>query len=131
MSPSVNASPSRLARSFRGGLLGTVTALAACGGHGAADARYPERPSGCSVQLFRGKVAGLVYDDIGRVDTICNNDLAEASCLDELRNQTCKLGGDVVYDVPEQPERPSPDRVRYTGRVAHTRAAGLPKKPAP
>jgi hypothetical protein len=106
-----------------------VCASGGCGGSSAADARYPARPPGCAVQLFRGKVAGLTYDDIGHVDAICNNDKPQEECLDELRNQTCKLGGDLVYDVPDEPGRPSPEKVRFTGRAAHTRAFTAQAKP--
>jgi hypothetical protein len=96
--------------------------MAACGG-AKTDPRYPPLPEGCDVKVFRGKVTGLVYDDIGRVDSICGNDIGREQCLLELKNQTCKLGGDIVYDVPDEPEKPSPDKMRYTGRVAHTRTS--------
>jgi|GEM_PF-2007832 len=105
--------------------------LVGCGGgNDAADARFPPRPPGCAVRLFRGKVAGIAYDDVGRIDAICGTDIGETACLDELRNQACKLGGDLVYDVPDEPQKPSPDKVRFTGRVAHTRVAPA-IKPAP
>ena len=99
-----------------------LLSLAACGGSAKTDSRYPERPKGCAVQVFHGKVAGIKYDDIGRVDAICGTDLGEAACIAELKDQTCKLGGDIVYDVPDDPEKPSPDKVKFTGRAAHTRA---------
>ena len=87
------------------------------------DPHYPPRPEGCDVKVFHGKVAGIVYDDIGRVDSICGNDMTRDQCIaEELKNQTCKLGGDLVYDVPEEPPTPSPDKIRFAGRVAHTRA---------
>jgi len=37
--------------------------------------------------------------------------------MTELKNQACKLGGDVIYDVPYEPEKPSPDQsaVHRTG----------------
>jgi len=73
------------------------------------------------MKMFHGKVAGTAYDDIGRVDAICGNDLGLDACMTELKNQACKLGGDVIYDVPYEPEKPSPDKVRLTARVAHSR----------
>lgn len=111
------------------GTLPQVVSLAAialgaawgCGGSSSTgNGRFPPLPPGCPVQLFHGKIAGIPYNDIGRVDAICSTRISEAACLDELRNQTCKLGGDLVYDVPDEPQRPSPDQVRFTGRVAHT-----------
>jgi hypothetical protein len=109
----------------------TLVALASCGGGPKTDPRYPPRPEGCDVKVFRGKVAGIPYDDIGHVDSICGNDIGPDGCLQELKNQTCKLGGDIVYDVPDEPNKPSPDKMRYTGRVAHTRAAGSSDAGAP
>jgi hypothetical protein len=104
--------------------------LASCGGGPKTDPRYPPRPEGCDVKVFRGKVAGIPYDDIGHVDAICGTDLGPEECLKELKSQTCKLGGDIVYDVPDEPLKPSPDKISYTGRVAHTRAAGASKAPS-
>ena|SRR5215831_16939447 len=104
-------------------LNGSLLLLASCGGGHAVDSRYPPRPEGCQVKLFYGKVQGLTYDDIGRADAICSLDITQESCLEELKNQTCKLGGDLVYDVPEEPTKPTPDKIRFIGRVAHTRAA--------
>jgi hypothetical protein len=98
--------------------------VASCGGNAKFDPHYPPRPEGCDVKLFHGKVAGIVYDDIGRVDAICGNDLGPDQCIAELKKQTCKLGGDIVYDVPYEAEKPGPDKVRYTGHVAHTRIPG-------
>ncbi len=87
-------------------LLLAALALGACGGTSAADSRYPARPPGCAVEIFRGKVAGLAYDDIGRADAICGNDIGEQACLDELRNQA--LGGSRVRRHGAQPSRLTP-----------------------
>ena len=101
----------------------SIVALAACGGP-KIDSHYPPRPEGCDVKLFHGKVVDIVYDDIGHVDSICSNDMGREQCLVELKKQTCKLGGDIVYDVPDEPLKPAPDKMRYTGHVAHTRIPG-------
>jgi hypothetical protein len=105
-------------------MLVVIAVLASCGGGPKTDPRYPPRAEGCDVKVFRGKVAAITYDDIGHVDSICGTDIGPEACLAELKNQTCKLGGDIVYDVPDEPDKPSPDKIRYTGRVAHTRVAG-------
>jgi hypothetical protein len=96
-------------------------ALAACSSGPKTDPRYPPRPEGCDVKLFRGKVVSMTYDDIGHVDSICGVDVGAQECLKELKKQTCKLGGDIVYDVPEEPQKPAPDKIKFTGRVAHSK----------
>ena len=115
----------RAVREFQGAVLiaACIVSLLSCGGGAKTDPRYPPRANGCDVKLFRGKVAGITYDDIGRVDAICGTDLGPEACLLELKNQSCRLGGDIVYDVPDEPNKPSPDKIMYTGRVAHTRAS--------
>jgi hypothetical protein len=106
-----------------------VAFVASCGGGGKShrDARYPERPPGCSLMVFHIRAQGVAFDDIGRVDAICGTDISYENCLGELKNQACKLGGDILYDVPDEPDRPSPDKNRLTGHVAHSRP-GKPKK---
>jgi hypothetical protein len=106
-----------------------MAVLASCGGGAKTDPRYPARPDNCEVKVFHGKVAGIPYDDIGHVDSICGSDIGPVECLNELKRQSCKLGGDIVYDVPDDPDKPAPDKLRYTGRVAHTRVAGGAKAP--
>jgi hypothetical protein len=101
-----------------------ICLVVSCGGNAKIDPHYPPRPEGCDVKLFHGKVDGIVYDNIGHVDSICSEDMGRDKCIVELKNQTCKLGGDIVYDVPSDPEKPSPDKMRYTGHVAHTRIPG-------
>jgi hypothetical protein len=108
---------------MRTALLLVGLALVSCGGP-KIDSHYPPRPENCDVKLFHGKVVDIVYDDIGHVDSICGNDIGREQCLVELKKQTCKLGGDIVYDVPDDPLKPAPDKLRYTGRVAHTRIPG-------
>lgn len=100
--------------------------LAACGGAPKNDPRYPPRPDGCDVKVFYTRAVNLKLDNIGHADAICGNDIGVDQCLSELKNQACKLGGDVVYDVPRDPLTPSPDKIELTGRVAHTRAAPAP-----
>jgi hypothetical protein len=109
------------------GALGAALVLASaasCGGgkSSAAGARYPARPPGCSLKVFHIRAQGIAFEDIGRVDAICSTDIHYEDCLAELKNQACKLGGDILYDVPDEPDHPSPDKNRLTGRVAHSRA---------
>src|SRR5262249_8036486 len=105
----------------------SIPSLFACGGGAKTDPRYPPRAAGCEVRIFNGKITGpMKYDDLGRVDAICGNDISEKDCIRELQDQACKLGGDMLYDVPTEPTRPSPDKVLYRAHVAHTRVAPAP-----
>jgi hypothetical protein len=36
--------------------------------------------------------------------------------------EACRLGGDMLYDVPKKPLRPTDQGMVYTGHVAHTKA---------
>lgn len=104
-----------------------AAALVSCGSPKKTDPRYPPRPVGCRVMIFRGPVASTVsYDNVGKADVICGELVADSDCLRGLMDEACKLGGDIVYDV-FAPSKPAPDKVKYEGRVAHTRIAG----PAP
>ena len=99
---------------MRTALLLLGLALVSCGGP-KIDSHYPPRPENCDVKLFH---------DNGAVGMFYEGDIGREQCLVELKKQTCKLGGDIVYDVPDEPLKPAPDKLRYTGRVAHTRIPG-------
>jgi hypothetical protein len=102
-----------------------------CGGSAPkTDPRYPPRPEGCDVKIYNTRTVDVPIDTIGHADAICATDLAIEQCILELKNQACKLGGDLVYDVPRDPLTPTPDKIQFKGRVAHTRAAGI-APPAP
>jgi hypothetical protein len=104
-------------------LLALATAVASCGSHKKTDPRYPPQPEGCKVMIFNGPVATTVkFDNIGRVDMICGELIPYSDCMRGLMDEACKLGGDILYDVLE-PSKPAPDKVKYDGRVAHTRIA--------
>jgi hypothetical protein len=98
-----------------------AAAFASCGGGPKTDPRYPARADNCDVKVFRGKVSGMTYDDIGHVDSICGSDLGPQACLDELKRQTCKLGGDIVYAWPTRASLPpAPPRRRLKDRPGST-----------
>ena len=91
----------------------------ACGGDRPLDPRYPARPEGCDVQIYRGTPEGPT-DNLGPVTARCDDGVAEDDCLRTLKDQACKLGGDVVWGV-EDPEHKYEKRI-YSGRAAHTKA---------
>jgi hypothetical protein len=107
-------------------LLPFAVAALSCGSPKKTDPRYPPQPIGCKVMLFRGPIANtVVYDHIGRVDMICGELISDSDCLRGLMDEACKLGGDILYEVLE-PTKPAPDKIKYDGRVAHTRITGAP-----
>ena len=108
--------------------LALATLAFSCAAPPKADPRYPPREPGCAVQIFKmGLPDAVKADELGRVEVTCSDLIAPSDCLRELQDQSCKLGGDIVYAVPEEPFKPASDKVRYTGHAAHTH---LDAKPA-
>lgn len=99
--------------------LATLACLMACGGGTGVDPRYPLRPEGCDVRIFRDAPT-MPTDNLGPVRARCGADVAEADCLRTLQDEACKLGGDVLWGVPEQPEK-SGDKNLWSARAAHTK----------
>jgi hypothetical protein len=103
-----------------------VTALAlgttGCGGvPGEKPGQYPARAEGCDVQVFP-EAPSMPTDNIGPVTAVCGDDISNDDCLRTLKDQTCKLGGDVVWGVPPTPTT-SQGKKRLAGRAAHTKTA--------
>lgn len=93
-----------------------------------SDARYPRRPSGCDLAIYHTPVPGVaVWDDLGVAEAACHISDSVAECLRRLKSEACRLGGDMIYNVPHKPLRPRDQVLLYRGQVAHTRA-GTPKK---
>jgi hypothetical protein len=74
------------------------------------------RERGCAVAVAEDAPRA---ENIGPVNAYCSADDSRETCLRELEDQVCLLGGDVVWQV----EGPSPygDKQRMRGRAAHTR----------
>lgn len=106
-------------------LSGVVMGLvggAGCVRHARQTTAYPSRAPGCSLRIINGPVPrGVYYDDIGPVDAGCYLETTRTECMRQLRAEACKMGGDIVYDVPEKPIRPEWREYHYKGTVAHTR----------
>jgi hypothetical protein len=93
-----------------------VLVALACGGGGSS--RFPSRPDGCQVQVFR-EAPNVKTENIGPVWARCEDIVSKDACLRELLDQVCKLGGDVVWGVNPEPEQEN-DHWKYAGRAAHT-----------
>jgi hypothetical protein len=94
---------------------------ASCGGAAPATsgARYPARAEGCAVTVFH-EAPSVPTDNIGPVNARCAYDVSDADCLRTLEGQVCKLGGDVVWGVPDKPQT-SEDKNVWAARAAHTK----------
>ena len=92
----------------------------ACGGapRPAVVGGFTPRPDGCAVKLFH-EAPTEPTTNIGPVHASCAADVADSDCLRTLMDQVCKLGGDVVWGVADQP-RVWGDRNMWEGRAAHS-----------
>ena len=85
-------------------------------------AKYPPRPGGCKVHVFHTPAPDVKeWDDLGVAHVDCYLDVGAVQCLRKLRTEACRMGGDLLYDVPKKPLRPSEQGMVYTGHVAHTK----------
>ncbi|HWL84194.1 MAG TPA: hypothetical protein VNO21_00145 [Polyangiaceae bacterium] len=98
-------------------LIGSV--LAACGGKGGPATQFPPREEGCAVALEHAAPAHPTVN-IGPVSANCDESVSEADCLRTLKDQVCKLGGDIAWGVAEEPVRKN-SRQQWSGRAAHTK----------
>jgi hypothetical protein len=107
-------------------------AAVACSGSPAGNPRYPRRPPGCPLEIYNGLPDIKLYDDIGIAQVDCYLDESEITCLGRLRTEACRMGGDIVYNMPKKALRPVERGMVYRAQVAHTRAAKKPDDaPAP
>jgi hypothetical protein len=77
------------------------------------------RERGCPVQVFASGAPTMPTENIGPVVAICDPYDTRDTCLRELEDQACRLGGDVLWQV----EGPAPEgnKQRMSGRAAHSR----------
>ena len=85
-------------------------------------AKYPPRPGGCKVRVFHTPAPEVKeWDDLGMAHVDCPLDVGAVQCLRKLRMEACRMGGDLLYDVPKKPQRPTEQGMVYAGHVAHTK----------
>ena len=116
------------ARNLAALALALVLVLASCAGHSTA-AKFPPRRPGCTLAVFHKAVPEVAaWDDIGVARVDCHIDVGRIQCMQRLRAEACRMGGDILYDVPERPIRPTDQGFVFRGRVAHSRAGQAPVK---
>lgn len=90
--------------------------------------RYSPRPSNCDLAVFHTPVPGVpLWDDLGIAEAACHISGPETECLRALKAEACRMGGDIIYNLPRKPFRPQDQTMLYRGQVAHSRA-GTQKK---
>ncbi len=101
-------------------MLAAVALAAACASSSAPDPRYPARAEGCEVAVYPDAPT-VPADNLGSVRARCNDLTSEADCLRQLKDEVCRLGGDIVWGVPTKGDQEGDHRV-LKGRAAHTHA---------
>jgi hypothetical protein len=85
-------------------------------------AKYPPRGLGCKVLVFHEGAPGVAaWEDLGVAHVDCPLDVGRVQCLKKLREEACRMGGDILYDVPKKPMRPTDQGMVYAGHVAHSK----------
>ena len=108
-------------------LLALTLALAACGADASrGSTKYAPRNEGCDVKIST-EAPGVMSDNIGPVTATCAMDVSDDDCLRTLKDQVCKLGGDLVWGVSPTPENVN-GKKRFGGRAAHTQPQVGPAK---
>jgi hypothetical protein len=105
--------------------------IAACAGSKDRDARFPRRAPGCPLAIYGGLPTAGPWDDIGVAQVDCHLDESEIGCLGRLHTEACRMGGDILYDVPKKALRPVERGMVYRAKVAHTRAGKKDEPAAP
>ena len=109
------------------GLLSATLCLA-CGTAPATTGKYPRRGPGCELAVYHTSVPGVTaWDDLGIAEVACHISLSVSQCMQNLKAEACRLGGDLLYNVPRKPLRPQDQVLLYRGQVAHTRV-GVPSE---
>jgi len=85
--------------------------------------KYPPRPRGCKMRVYHGLPDVKEWDDLGIAHVDCYLDVGAVQCLQRLKMEACRLGADILFDVPKKPLRPTDQGMVYTGHLAHTKAA--------
>jgi hypothetical protein len=88
--------------------------------------RYPRRAPGCELAVYHTPVPGIpAWDDLGAAEAMCNINDSPGECLRILKAEACRMGGDIIYNVPRKPYRPRDQVLQYRAQVAHTRALAI------
>jgi hypothetical protein len=100
-------------------LLPLLIVLASCGGKPEQPSKYPPQKEGCDVQIFQ-ETPTQATDNIGPVSSTCDQSVSDEDCLRTLKDEACKLGGNVIWGVEPNPTKQL-GKKKFFGRAAHTK----------
>jgi hypothetical protein len=107
-------------RLFSWALLAAAALAVTCATSGPR--KYPPRRPGCALAVFTSATPQIAggWDDIGIAQANCYLDESDITCLHRLKIEACRMGGDILYNVPKRVSRPEPRGMVIQARVAHT-----------
>jgi hypothetical protein len=118
-------------RAFAAALVATaafaVAVLSTCASsprvvEGEGGRKYPSRRPGCELRIYGTSVPPVAaWDDLGVAEAACHINTGLATCIQALKAEACRMGGDIIYNVPRRPYRPRDQVMVFRGQVAHTR----------
>ena len=109
-------------------LLGAAFFCLTCSTAPPPTVKYPRRGPGCELVVYHTSVPGVqAWDDLGIAEAGCHVSLSLSQCMQNLKAEACRMGGDLLYNVPLKPLRPQDQVMLFRGQVAHTRS-GIPDK---
>jgi hypothetical protein len=93
--------------------------LEACSSSPKQESKYPPQKEGCEVQVFPD-APSMSTESIGSVGATCDESVSDDDCVRQLKDETCKLGGNVVWGVDPKPKLEL-GKKKLSGRAAHTK----------
>lgn len=100
-------------------LLALLILLAGCASQPEKPSKYPPQKEGCEVEIFQDTPTKQT-DNIGPVSASCDASVSDQDCLRTLKDEACKLGGNVVWGVEPNPTMQL-GKKKFFGRAAHTK----------
>ena len=111
-----------LARPIAASLIVPIVFVLACATGSQPAVKYPPRKPSCSLSIYHTDLPEVQdWDNLGKVEVICNIDETEKTCFTRLRAEACRMGGDIIYRLPLKPWRPKEEALGYRAMVAHSR----------
>jgi hypothetical protein len=96
--------------------------MVACATRSRLAVKYPPRKPSCALTIYHTDLPQVQdWDELGKVEVICNIDDTDKTCFNRLHAEACRMGGDIIYRLPVKPWRPKEEALGYRALVAHSR----------